>query len=158
MIYLDLDDVCADLTGYVNRAFGINKEVGEPISKEHWVELARYHPRLFKDLDFNEPFRKFYQEILEYAGEKNIAFLTAIPYHSNFHYAIMDKVDWVREQLTVKHPIFFGPYSQDKQFHCKPGDILIDDSIKNCTQWESRGGKAIIYRNESFFENWRQTI
>ena len=152
MIYIDMDDVCADLTGYVNRTFGINKQVGEPIKQDHWNELVRYHPRLFKDLDFNEPFREAFRLIASPRRPEEIAFLTALPYGEHFPYAAMDKVDWIRAHFGFNYPIFFGPYAQDKQLYCKPGDLLIDDSFENCQQWISRGGTAKIYRNETFLD------
>jgi hypothetical protein len=39
----------------------------------------------------------------------------------------------------------FGPYAEDKQRHCTPGDILIDDKLSNCEQWQAQGGWAIHY-------------
>ena len=150
MISIDMDDVCADLTGYVNRTFNTNKAVGELISKEHWAELIAHHPRVFRDLDFNEPFRAYFRELADPRHNRAIAFLTALPQCDRFPYAAMDKVDWIREHFGYNYPVFFGPYASNKYRHCKPGDTLIDDSSQNCEQWVAAGGVACLYRNDTF--------
>jgi 5'(3')-deoxyribonucleotidase len=38
-----------------------------------------------------------------------------------------------------------GPYAIDKQNHCKVGDILIDDSAMNISQWCAKGGVGILH-------------
>lgn len=153
MIYIDMDDVCADLNGYVNREFGTDKQVGQPIKLEHWNELVRYHPRLFRDLEVNEQFVEAFDLIERVMGYRDIAFLTALPYQTHFPYASMDKVDWIREHFGNRYPVFFGPYPADKQNHCSgPEDLLVDDNAENCLQWQARGGVARIYRNETFLD------
>lgn len=154
MIYIDLDDVCADLTGYANRVFGANTQVGEGISKEHWVELFTYHQRMFRDLDVNEPFRAVFHKIVNTVPTNKIAFLTALPYNEVWQYAAMDKIDWVREVFGYKYPVFFGPYAHDKQHHCRDSDVLIDDNSMNCQQWREKGGISRVYRNETIHDWW----
>jgi len=152
MIYIDMDDVCADLNGYVNKTFGCDKRVGEPIQKAHWNELVSYHPRLFRDLEINAQFLPAFEMILRACRRGEIAFLTALPYQTHFPYASMDKVDWIREHFGEEYPVFFGPYAADKHLHCKAGDLLIDDSAENCQQWELQGGVGRVYRNETFYD------
>lgn len=158
MIYLDLDDVCADLTGYINRVLGTNYAVGEGFKTAHWSELVRYHPRMFRDLEVNEPFMSAYRTITQTIDSRNIAFLTAVPlgYGQDFQYTIIDKIDWVREHFGTAHPVFFGPFPHEKHNHCRPNDLLIDDNLSNCQQWRARGGQSIVYRNDTFFDFWTE--
>ena len=37
--------------------------------------------------------------------------------------------------------------TKDKVLFCQDGDILIDDSPKNCAAWEDHGGQAIHFEN-----------
>jgi len=82
----------------------------------------------------------------------NVAFLTALPHpdpKSAWPYAPMDKINWVAEYCAKRYvsvPVFLGPYAHDKYKHCEIGDILIDDNLTNCTQWETAGGSAHVYR------------
>ena len=42
--------------------------------------------------------------------------------------------------------MFFGPYSRDKQNHCKALDILIDDRSDNIKEWKETGGVGILHK------------
>jgi hypothetical protein len=55
-------------------------------------------------------------------------------------------MSWAREHFP-DIPVHFGPYSEDKQDHTLPGDILVDDRGSNCVEWESRGGIAVHVTN-----------
>ena len=75
-----------------------------------------------------------------------LLFLTAIPKHNDFPWAFWDKIKWA----SCFYPdiaVHFGPYSDDKQQHCKIGDILVDDRLTNCEQWTEKLGKAIRVKN-----------
>jgi len=72
----------------------------------------------------------------------NLYMLTAIPRLNDIPDCFWDKIGWMREyypNIIVR----FGPYSEDKQHHCRPGDILVDDRTSNCGQWRSSGGHAV---------------
>jgi 5'(3')-deoxyribonucleotidase len=71
-----------------------------------------------------------------------LLFLTAIPKDNDQHWAFWDKMMWAQENYPDV-PVHFGPYSVDKQEHCLPGDILIDDRPDNCERWRKAGGEAI---------------
>jgi hypothetical protein len=152
MIFIDLDDTAADFVGYVNRAFGTSYKIGEGVSQEVWNEIRSHHQRIFADLEPNHDFTPIFDRIIESVGVDNVAFLTAIPHpdpKSHWPHAPMDKINWVAmycEQRYVQVPAFIGPYAQDKHKHCEIGDILIDDNMTNCTQWENAGGIAHMYR------------
>ena len=71
-----------------------------------------------------------------------LMFLTAIPHYNDIHWAFWDKTLWAQSRYS-DIPVHFGPYSEDKQQHCQPGDILIDDRPDNCARWQSTGGVAV---------------
>ena len=57
-----------------------------------------------------------------------------------------DKIEWVKEHLHMTGPkVHVVAYPTDKQKLCKPGDVLIDDNAKNCSEWTHAGGIAILH-------------
>ena len=67
--------------------------------------------------------------------------------HEVFH----DKFLWIQDYYPDIR-VHFGPYSEDKQLHAKPGDILVDDRTSNCLQWRSAGGLAVQVHSGRFQE------
>jgi len=68
--------------------------------------------------------------------------LTAIPRKNDFPEVFQDKMDWMAEFYPGVR-VHFGPYSEDKQHHCRPGDILVDDRASNIKEWRAAGGIAV---------------
>ena len=68
--------------------------------------------------------------------------LTAIPHNNDMPEVFQDKFDWVQEYCADIR-VYFGPYSEDKQRHAGPGDILVDDRASNCAEWTQAGGTAV---------------
>lgn len=142
--YLDIDGVIADWVTNATKIIGY--ELTDPRSyypPEDWVKL-RDHQRLFLNLpkmkhaDEMVSLARKFRDVLGY----ELLFLTAIPHYNDVHWAFWDKMLWAQERYP-DIPVHFGPYSQDKQKHCRPGDILVDDRIDNCEQWEQAGGIAV---------------
>jgi hypothetical protein len=80
-----------------------------------------------------------------------LLFLTAIPRGNDFPWAFWDKIQWAQEHYP-DIPVHFGPYSEDKQAHCQPGDLLVDDRRDNCQQWHDQGGTAVKVNDNSLDE------
>jgi hypothetical protein len=162
MIYIDMDDVVADFSGYVNQKCGTDLKVGHGmVPIEHWRHLCQYHPRMFRNLEPNLEFiNDGYELIRDKFNDSKIAFLTALPVDGrwDWRYAAQDKVDWIRSYFGNKHPVFFGPYTFDKYRFCKSSnDILIDDREDICNDWSNNGGIAILYRNnKQFVQNFKE--
>jgi 5'(3')-deoxyribonucleotidase len=72
--------------------------------------------------------------------------LTAIPRKNDFPEVFQDKIDWMMEYYPGVR-VHFGPYSEDKQNHCQPGDILVDDRPSNIKEWRAAGGTAVHVTN-----------
>lgn len=75
----------------------------------------------------------------------DVKILTAIPHKNDMFEVFHDKIDWMHDNFGEhKLRVHFGPYSEDKQFHCQgPDDILVDDRTSNCSEWRSKGGIAV---------------
>jgi hypothetical protein len=71
--------------------------------------------------------------------------LTAVPRRWSWPNVTAHKREWMKKTFGVHHSqVRFGPYAEDKQFHCEYStDVLIDDRIRNIEQWRARGGQAI---------------
>jgi len=71
--------------------------------------------------------------------------LTAVPRRWSWPDVTKHKRNWMLDNFDIKRAnIRFGPYAEDKQYHCElPTDVLIDDRIRNIEQWRSQGGVGI---------------
>lgn len=80
-----------------------------------------------------------------------LAILTAIPRIGRLPLASQHKQEWLAEHFPDYPELLtnfnIGPYAMDKQNHCTPNDVLIDDSNLNIPQWIAKGGKGILHTN-----------
>jgi len=162
ILYLDMDDVVADWRTAAEDLLQLKFPNGDQwarIPDEKWAELKR-NSRFYRDLPLKEGARDLVQYCRDavYEGKiEDVRFLSAIPHNNDMPWSIQDKVWWAHHYFPGI-PVFLGPYSHDKQDHCQPGDILIDDRTDNCVQWEARGGKAHIYRTWEPCRDWLNSI
>ena len=149
-IYVDMDGVVADFDGYVESILDSKTTPGIRFSQEDWCKIRDYNNRIYKHV----PVLANAHEIV--TGVKDIAdyyrydvkFLTAIPKENDLGWAFWDKVEWVQKNFPGI-PVWFGPYSTDKQHHYRSGDILIDDRVSNIEDWLAAGGKAILHKGDA---------
>lgn len=148
-IYVDMDDVVADWVPHAQSFLNIqwDNDIGERIPQSDWDRLKEDH-RFYSNL----PLKPGAHELVQYCRDAvsngqaaGMAFLTALPHDYSGQWASYDKVFWAHKHFEGI-PVFFGPFAHDKQRHCKPGDILIDDRISNCSEWIAAGGKSHIYK------------
>ena len=162
IIYLDMDDVVADWRTAAEEFLQLKFPNGDQwarIPDEKWQELKR-NSRFYRDLPLKEDagqlvdfcLRAKQQDLVE-----DVRFLSAIPHNNDMPWSIQDKVWWAHKHFSGI-PVFLGPYSHDKQDHCQPGDILIDDRTSNCEEWIAAGGHAHIYRNWQACKPWLEQI
>lgn len=148
-IYLDMDGVIADFETaattflgepYIDTLDGVNAHL-YPASQ--WAKLSsipdyfRYLPKM-PLADQLMTLAKRFRDQLGW----DLCMLTAMPHDGTLPDGFQDKIDW----MAYYYPgvrVRFGPYSVDKQKHCKPGDILVDDRAINCEQWAAAGGTAV---------------
>ena len=120
--------------------------------KEKWARL-RDQVHFYRDLpkmpqadELVTLARRFRDEL-----DWELRILTAIPHNNDMHEVFQDKFEWIQEYYPDIR-IQFGPYSEDKQLHARPGDILVDDRTSNCTQWRAAGGLAVQVHSGRFQE------
>jgi 5'(3')-deoxyribonucleotidase len=140
IIFLDMDGVVSDFDGYAHRELGVETKAGIRFSQDDWYRLREFNPRIYRDIPVLPGAEDFVKDVEWLAGHYgyDIRFLTAVPRENDLGWAFWDKTEWAR-QYFPGIPVWFGPYSDDKQTHYKPGHILIDDRVKNIDTWPKHG-------------------
>ena len=154
-IYIDMDDVVADWTGFANKFFDTpNRPATHYLPDEEWAKL-KTQQRMYAQLELKEGAHELVQMCISFAREigGGVFFLTALPHDDSFPFAAYDKVHWADSNF-YNVPVFFGPYAKDKHNFCAPGDILIDDRRSNCEDWVKAGGLSCIYTTWEACKPW----
>lgn len=148
-IYIDMDGVVADFDRAVAERLRPSPE-DLAYAQEHnrwpksvWQEIIK-DSHFYRDLPKMPQADRMISTARRFRDELGwkLYMLTAIPKDNDIPDCIQDKILWMN-QYYPDIPVRFGPYSQDKQNHAKPGDILVDDKPSNIEQWRSRGGIGI---------------
>ena len=141
--YIDLDNVLADFHKAASAELGVVVTTEYKISPNEW---RRLNPRVYNTLDLMPGATELFEICAETASriKCNLAILTAIPRPYTLPYATMDKVNWVQKHFPGVS-VFIGPYTRDKVYYCKPGDILIDDNALTIREWSALSGIGIHY-------------
>lgn len=138
IVNVDMDGVLVDFNGFIKRQFG--KNFVDLNNDWVWNELAKYKD-LYAILD---PMVDAF-DLWNAIKHLNPQILTAVPSKIQMQRASLDKIEWVRNYLGKDVEVKFGPYSIDKQKWCNQGDVLIDDSYLNVSQWNNKGGIGILH-------------
>jgi 5'(3')-deoxyribonucleotidase len=143
-IYLDMDGVVADWVKGAAEIVGY--DLDDP--NQHYPDIDWQKVRSCERMFLNLPKMPGADELVTVARrfrdelDWQLMFLTAIPHYNDIHWAFWDKTLWVQSRYP-DIPVHFGPYSEDKQKHCRPGDILVDDRPDNCERWRGAEGVAV---------------
>lgn len=144
-----MDGVVADFDGAVIKKFNISDQEKETAKNnnrwppERWKQITQ-DPHFYRDLpkmpqaDQLMNLARRFRDTLGW----NLYMLTAIPKNNDMPDCIYDKILWMQQHFSDV-PVRFGPYAKDKQYHAKPGDILVDDKPSNIEEWRKAGGIAI---------------
>lgn len=157
-LYLDMDGVLADFNSAARQYLSPhhNAEMIQDTRwpKETWAHLIHV-PHLYRHLPKTVWADQLVELALQFQDQLGyrVAILTAIPRNNDVKDAFQDKFDWVQEHYPHLR-IYFGPYSHDKQHHAQPGDILVDDRLSNCEEWQQMGGRAIRLTDRQ----WQQAL
>lgn len=148
-IFLDMDGVVADWQSRVCELIGQPLPEGQHWPDEHWKSLIQFQ-RFYSELPVMRDARYLVQQsqLLAQTHGYELRFLTAVPRRNDFPWAFEDKVHWANRNFPGI-PVWFGPYSDDKQIRSAPGNILIDDRDSNVDQWRQQGGWAYLYKGEA---------
>lgn len=147
VIYLDMDGVIADFDGYIIRQLGKPfRKLGS--SQEAWQAVRPYTHELYAVLEPMPDAETLVNGVIELANvhDYDIGILTAVPKLHRVPMAKTHKIEWLRRHFPMLLNNFnIGPWAEHKQYHCLPGDVLIDDSTMNIPQWNDRGGVGILH-------------
>lgn len=113
-------------------------------SNAFWREAVK-HQDMYKDLPKMEDADDLIAalEIFGMFDSFDIEILTALPSLAQFPNAEQHKREWIEKHFPLGWKFKVGPFAVDKQLHAKPGDILIDDKLRNIDQWTNAGGIGI---------------
>lgn len=137
-LFVDSDGVFADFDQHIFNLFG---KFPREMSDQVMWEMASAHPEFWSHM----PLKHGAQELWEFVKPYNPTVLTGCP-KSDFDRAVEHKKAWWRHHFD--HDNVITCLSRDKGMHIKnPGDILVDDMIKNIKRWEKAGGKGVWYKN-----------
>jgi 5'(3')-deoxyribonucleotidase len=144
-IYVDMDGVVADFDGFARQKLD-SKKFNSALDRwedSEWQRL-REVPNLYRQLPKMHKADLMMLKAQRFVDDLgwDMYMLTAIPHKNDIPDCQHDKILWMQEYYPDVR-VRFGPYSVDKQHHCLPGDILIDDRPQNCEQWRAAGGRAV---------------
>lgn len=133
-LFLDLDGVFFDFDGGVRRITG--KSPHQLHKGSMWAAIHS-DKMFFRNLELL-PHAK---DLWAYTKTKSPTFLTGAPSSHAF-----------REQKKESVAFHFGPEwttivlpKKDKQLYSGEGMILLDDSIDNIDQWNTKGGRGVLF-------------
>jgi 5'(3')-deoxyribonucleotidase len=137
-IFLDMDGVIADYDLGYTRIGGEKTDKGSSKAKR-----LKPYPHFYRDLPPTNDCMKLWHFLAPYKPVILSAQSNFVPHSKE------DKIHWLKEHLglTDTSRIIICNYPTDKQKHCEPGAILIDDNTKNCSEWVNAGGVAIIHKS-----------
>jgi hypothetical protein len=142
-VLADFDGKCKELTGSDFDGLGSN-------SKERWTRFNQFDPegRMYAWLRPMDDSWMLVNKVREWAFlySYEVAVLSAIPKLHRMPMAKHDKRAWIEKHFPSLVSNFnIGPHAEHKQYHCAPGDILIDDKQINIDQWNKQGGVGILH-------------
>jgi 5'(3')-deoxyribonucleotidase len=143
-IYLDMDGVVADWNRGVADILGYTREdPNAHYPNADWAKI-KSNERMYLNLPVMKDAQKLVDLATVFRDQLNwrLLFLSAAPKGNDVPWAFWDKCMWAQKNFPGI-PVHFGPFAKDKQVHCKPGDILVDDRNSNITEWRKAGGLGI---------------
>ena len=138
-----MDGVLADFENYWFKISGKRYEEYDTKSA-FWRECVK-HPTIYQDLELMHDANVLVDGVkaLIKGRDVSIEILTAIPLLETFPQAAVHKELWIKKYFSSKWKFKIGPHAVDKQKHALPGDVLIDDQLRNIDQWMAAGGIGI---------------
>lgn len=138
-LFLDSDGVFYDFDAHVLALFG---QTSRQLGDDRLWALATAHPDFWTKM----PIKPGAQKLWDAVKHVNPMVLTGCP-KSDYETAAAHKV--VRWREDFDHSRVTTCLSRDKALHMEqPGDILVDDFVKNLKRWEKAGGIGILYKGD----------
>jgi hypothetical protein len=139
ILFLDCDGVLADFDKGATAVLGMPPKAFE---KRHgagrlWAALTRA-----PDFYFSLPLLPDAADLFEAVRHLDPVILTGLP---RGNWAADQKVRWAARHFPGTRII--TTMARDKRNHGKPGDVLVDDMLKNAPSWEEMGGVFVHHKN-----------
>jgi hypothetical protein len=149
IIYLDMDGVLANFDSKSIELIGKPLK-SFPTSLLGWMQMEK-HQNIYAILDKMPDADELVDGVFALAAKHDctVGVLTAIPWLGRIPLATQHKQEWLAEKFPQYPDLLtnfnIGPHARDKQNHCKPNHVLIDDSHLNIPQWIAKGGCGILH-------------
>lgn len=138
-IYLDLDGVFADFYGTAQRVLGRPFESLPP--EQAWGQLDQV-PQLFRDLPVLPGSLELLSALQHHSARLEV--LSGLPRPTKeLASAAQDKREWVARHLSAELKVNLIEGGVNKWTFARPGDVLIDDLLRNLGPWELAGGIGV---------------
>ena len=146
IIHLDMDGVLVDFEKGFKQHTGMSVDSFQSPS-EFW-KFAQKFDHLYADLPMMPDAHLLIRNVRDVSREYgyHVEILTAVPSLTHMPNVTADKERWIKRHCPYGWKFKTGPHAVDKQLHAKPGDILIDDKIRNIAQWTQAGGVGILHK------------
>jgi hypothetical protein len=161
MIYIDIDNVCIDFTGTLERYFGIKLKPND-FETFHWKSADYLYCERCEDVcQFPAP-QEFYAKAELTPWAVNLIETIHVS-NSMQRFATKDYASIKSKALQrLIHSFHTVAEFQNKSLLCKhPCDLLLDDNPAECEAWRAKGGLAFWFDNskpdifEQFLKWWR---
>ena len=139
-VYCDLDGVLADFDRGM-REVGVSLAELKSNPQKSWATLANTKGGFYRNLHWMEDGKKLWEEIRSYRP----IILTGLP---RGKWAEPQKRLWCEKHLG-RDVVVITCMATEKMQLSAEGNVLIDDTVKNCRQWTLRGGNSIIHTSAS---------
>jgi hypothetical protein len=138
-LYLDCDGVLADFERGATAVLGM-----APKAFQARFGLGRFWAALAKAPDFYAALPELPDARLLFEGVKHLdpIILTGLP---RGEWAAPQKVRWAAEHFPGARVI--TTMAALKREHCRPGDVLVDDTERFAHLWEGAGGYFVLHRS-----------
>lgn len=147
-VFLDMDGVFFDFERGFTELTGV--VIGSIPKKECWKLINNHHKDIFSKIPLIPGAKNFLLNIKTCGIYPT--FLSACP-NSFFIQAAQDKRRALREKLETTDPLIPCIQGEYKAGYIEnPGDILIDDKLKNIESWRKHGGIGIHHVQYSDFQ------
>jgi len=146
MIYVDMDGVIADFDQSIVDIFG--EEYSNKIANEFWKKTC-VEAEVFRKMP---PIQEGIDMIDSLIGLGQVCFMTStggMPHHIDI---AKQKLDWLHAHGLGDLPVAFCMNTAGKGLYAQRRAILIDDRSKVCTEWNLKGGQAILFTRDAVKE------